>query len=212
MRPRHPQAGFTLIEMIVTLLLTAIIMTALVSMTSQWMRLWSRNAERMGHVASVSTSLDRLSDDLRTALSAIVMPAFIGDENALVFVRVGSDPLIAGALERVELRIQDQDIIRMSAPFRGDSLKEATQSNSAPLHFSPFTLRFSYLGEQDQVFARWEGLRPPSAIRLQLKSPAGDETMFVIRTSVDVPAYCARVKTYADCGITAFDNGAGGSR
>src|SRR5215468_10433300 len=96
-RPRAEEAGFTLIETLIALALTGLVLSALATITAQWLPNWYRGVARVQRNEQVAIALDRISADLAAAMYISAnreqrAPWFDGTELAVTFVRTALGP------------------------------------------------------------------------------------------------------------------------
>ena len=143
-RCRH--AGFTLVEALVAVLLMAIIIGALATVTAQWLPNWDRGLARLQRAELFAAGLERLLADLAavefvSAGSANAPPIFDGTELSLTFVRTTLGPNAATGLEIVRLTETGGSgataLVRTTAPFV--PISEASGSASSPVSPIPWS-------------------------------------------------------------------------
>ena len=61
------ESGFTLIESLVALALMGLVLSALASLTAQWLPNWNRGLDRIQRSEVVGIALQRIADDLAHA-------------------------------------------------------------------------------------------------------------------------------------------------
>ena len=98
------EAGFTLIEMLVAMVLMVGILAALATVTAQWLPNWNRGFAHVQRTELFGRGLERLVADLSaaqfiTANRKSARPLFDGDELSVRFVRDASDPIRGPALK-----------------------------------------------------------------------------------------------------------------
>src|SRR5664279_5904221 len=103
---RNGEAGFTLFEMLVALLLMVGILAALATVTSQWLPNWNRGFIHVQRTELLGQGLERLVADISaaefvTANGKAKQPLFDGDELGVRFVRTAIGPNTRPGLEVV---------------------------------------------------------------------------------------------------------------
>src|SRR5580704_797230 len=105
---RSTIAGFTLVEALVALVLMGMVMTALSTITSRWLKNWDHGFARAEHSELVSIALDRLIADLGaaefvTANRKSKVPVFDGTSSRVTLVRSAFGPNSGPGLEVVRI-------------------------------------------------------------------------------------------------------------
>ena len=101
-------AGFSLIEAMATLALTATIILALSSVAGQWLPNWRRGFVNLQRADLLGVGLEQLVDDLSAAeyvtpSGEARAPLFEGDASSVIFVRSAIGPDAYPHLETVRL-------------------------------------------------------------------------------------------------------------
>jgi len=113
-------------EAMLATVLMVMVLGALASVTSQWLRNWNRGFARVQRVDLWAAGLDRLMADL--AAAEVVsgggekdMPVFDGAQQAVTFVRTTLGPNYTTGLEVVRIADATDDrgpaLVRWTAPF-----------------------------------------------------------------------------------------------
>jgi general secretion pathway protein J len=207
-------AGFTLIEALLATLLMGVILSALATVTSQWLSNWDRGFARLQSVDLLAAGLDRLVADLAaaeivTAGGANVMPVFDGTELGVIFVRTPLGPNTFTGLEVVRIDEASDNrgraLVRSTAPFApitGD-LRESNFSNPVVLIRAPYRVSFSYAGPDRVWRDSWRAAAQlPRAVRVSVRGAAGTRILAVSTSTfinAELPARCAAAKTAAEC-------------
>src|SRR5580658_7510072 len=120
-------AGFTLLEAMIAMLLMSIILVALATVTAQWLPNWSRGFTQLQRYQLSTVGLERLTDDLAdaefiSADSKDKTPLFDGAELSVIFVRSILAPNSATpGLEVVRIAAISDDtgsaLVRSTAPL-----------------------------------------------------------------------------------------------
>src|ERR1700745_3596493 len=89
---RTHEGGFTLIEAIVALALMGLVLSALASITAQWLPNWNRGVSRIQRGEAIGIALQRIAADIAAteyvpANRDSPQPLFDGSELSIVFVR-----------------------------------------------------------------------------------------------------------------------------
>lgn len=216
---RHSQgeAGFTLIEMLVALILMVGILAALASVTSQWLPNWDRGFAHVQRTEVFGQGLERLVADLSaaefvTANRGAKRPLFDGDEFAVRFVRSAIGPNTRPGLEVVRVSTLSDDrglaLVRAGAPFvalsESATLRDlANFSDPVVLMRAPYRATFSYAGPDRAWRNSWHDANAlPAAIRILVRDAATQRTLAVSTATVlhvNAPAECARAKSAKVC-------------
>src|ERR1700756_1966530 len=123
---RDGEPGFTLIEALVALALTGLILSALASLTAQWLPNWNRGFDRIQQSELIGISMQRIAADLAAAefvpaSRASKKPLFEGTALSVTFVRTALGPNAGTGLDVVRLgETTDQGrlvTVRSRAPF-----------------------------------------------------------------------------------------------
>src|ERR1700675_164468 len=101
-------AGFTLLEALVAMALTGMILTAVATITAQWLPNWNRGFARVQGNEILSLGLDLLVADMSAAefISAnreSLLPVFEGTDHSVTFVRSALSPNALPGLEIVRI-------------------------------------------------------------------------------------------------------------
>jgi general secretion pathway protein J len=196
------ESGFTLIESLVALALMGLVLSALASLTAQWLPNWNRGLDRIQRSELVGIALQRIADDLAAAQHVPANsddkgPLFEGSEQSVTFVRTSLGPNAGPGLDVVRLAgttdASGLVTVRSRAPFRplppGSSLSGRFRfSEPVVLLHAPLRLSFAYAGE-DRVWKNsWrESEKLPAKIRLTVRDAASERVLAVSTvTSVHV--------------------------
>jgi general secretion pathway protein J len=210
-------AGFTLIEALVAVLLTSVIMTALAAVTAQWMPGWERGIRRLQRIDTLAAGFDRLVGDIAAAEIVSTQgdkapPLFDGRELSVVFVRPTLNPNSTGGLEIVRLAQTSDDrgpvLVRSTTPFAPDAAHAGdadaiTFANPVAMLRGPYSISFSYAGV-DRIWHDTWRRQPilPRTVRVRLRDLA---TMTTLAISTTTPIYaevspaCVLAATTTQC-------------
>jgi general secretion pathway protein J len=223
MRRRRPRArsaiaGFTLVEALVAMVLMGVILTALATITAQWLPNWSRGFARVQQSELLAVALDRIAADLAAAEfmppnSTTERPLFEGTELAVTFVRSALGPNTRPGLEIVRLAEtadrRGPKLVRSRAPFvpRDSPAAHALFGDPVVLLSMPYRASFSYAGRDGVWRGSWlDAKELPAAVRLIIRDTATARTLAVSTAIVihtQLPATCVAPKADNECGAAA---------
>jgi general secretion pathway protein J len=213
---RSDVAGFTLIEALIATALMAAILTALATVTAQWLPNWNRGFGRVQRTEMVALGVERVVADLAAAEFIAIgrgtpEPYFEGAELSVVLVRSAIGPNTRPGLEIVRIaEIASDDgptLVRTRARFVPIILGV---NDRDPIPFSdpvvllrpPYRVSFSYAGADRTWQNVWHAARQlPRAIRVTLRDGSGRILAGSTATSVhdEWPAQCVLAKSANDC-------------
>jgi general secretion pathway protein J len=216
-RPRQAAgiAGFTLVEALVATALMGIVLSALATVTAQWLPNWNRGFARVQRSELLDVALERMVADLAaaefiTSNRETRRPLFEGSELSVTFVRSALGPNTRPGLEIVRMAEtadrQGPALVRTKAPFAPSAaaLAEAHLADPVVLLRSPYRTVFSYAGQDGVWKSTWlEARQLPSAVRLIVRDAASDRTLSISTATVvhvQLPAECVRKDRVRDCG------------
>jgi general secretion pathway protein J len=198
-------------EAMLATVLMVMVLGALATVTTQWLRNWNRGFARVQRVDLWAAGLDRLMADL--AAAEVVsgglekdMPVFDGAQQAVIFVRTSLGPNYTTGLEVVRIADATDDrgpaLVRWTAPFvpQAGPAKEGGFANPIVLMRAPYPISFSYAGP-DRVWREvWrDKTQLPRTIRVEVRDAAGTlavSTSTFVRA--ELPARCALATTTVD--------------
>ena len=216
-RRRRGEAGFTLIEMLLAMVLMVGILAALASVTSQWLPNWNRGFAHVQRTELFGLGLERLVADLSaaefvTANGKAKKPLFEGDELGVEFVRAAIGPSARPGLEVVRISTVSDNrglaLVRSNAPFvalpENAKLRDlSTFSGQVAIIRAPYRAYFSYAGPDRVWQNNWRDAdRLPIAIRVLVRDAATQHTLAVSTATilhVSVPAECATAQDPKKC-------------
>jgi general secretion pathway protein J len=182
-----------MIETLMALALTGLVLSALATLTAQWLPNWNRGFERIQQSELIAISMQRIVADLAAAefvpaSRASKKPLFEGTALAATFVRTAFGPNVGSGLDVVRLsETTDQGrlvTLRSRAPFAplppdASSLTEQIRvSDPVVLLRPPLRISFAYAGP-DRVFRDdWIDMDAlPTAIMLTLRDATTERVL-----------------------------------
>ena len=214
-RDRHRVAGFTLIEALIATALMAMILTALATITGQWMPNWNRGMTRVQGAEDLALGLDRLVADLAAAQfipagGQTLKPLFNGTSHAVTFVRTALSPNAHPALEIVRFaEVSGADkplLVRTRAPFTREAGSDQEQPHFADpvvLVRAPYRISLSYAGADRAWRDGWQQqTQLPKAIRLTVHDTTTGRVLAASTATllhVEIPADCIGAKSFTAC-------------
>jgi general secretion pathway protein J len=213
---RTGEAGFTLIETIVALALMGLVLSALASITAEWLPNWNRGVDRIQRSEVIGIALERIAADLAAAEYVPANrdthhPLFDGSELSVTFVRTALGPNAGPGLDVVRLgeTTERKEFVMVRSRTRFTPLPSES-SLSEQMHFGepvvllrrPFRLSFAYAGPDRIWKTTWRGAEKlPAMIRLTVRD-AGTERVLSVSTiapvHVQVPSDCVRADGKCD--------------
>jgi general secretion pathway protein J len=210
---RRKNAGFTLMEALLGILLLGIILGSLATVTGQWIPNWNRGMAGLQRVERISVSMQRMVSDIS---SAEAVPAeadtktalFEGTQHAVTFVRSAIGLNAKPGLEIVRLSESLDDgglaMIRQHAAFSPMSPDTRVRfTDTVVLIKAPYRVYFSYAGP-DEVWQQDWSSQPqlPRRIRISIRDAStGRSASFseagIVR--VNASAECARADNPEEC-------------
>ena len=216
-------AGFTLMEMLVAIALMGILLSALATITAQWVPNWHRGLTRVQSNEMLDVALSRLVTDIGaaefvTTNRKATKPLFDGGELSITFVRSALGPNARPGLELVRIS-QAADrlgavLVRARAPFAPtdpDAPKAlpAIFTDPVALLRGPYQMSFAYADRDGLWRERWlDEDEMPASVRFTIRDLANGHNLAVSTATiihVDVPAECVKPKSKRECGGQARD-------
>jgi general secretion pathway protein J len=205
-RRRSRTAGFTLVEALVATLLMGMILTALVTVTAQWLPNWNRGFARVQRTELLAVAIDRLVADFAAAEFVppnrkTDHPLFEGTELSATFVRAAIGPNAGSGLDVVRISEtadrQGPVLVRTRGAFApsSGSIDQLFLGDPVVLLRAPYRLSFAYAGKDGVWKGTWHDASTlPSAVRLSVRDAATDRALPISTVAVvhaDLSAECA---------------------
>jgi general secretion pathway protein J len=200
------EGGFTLIEALVALALTGLVLSALATLTAQWMPSWNYGLDRIQQSEMIGISMQRITADLAAAefvppSGASQKPLFDGTPQSVTFVRTSLGPNVGVGLDVVQIS-EGMDAghlvtLRSRAPFAplspaGSLYEQIHVSEPVIMMRPPLRLSFAYAGPDQAFQDSWHDMDTlPTAIMLTLRDSASGRVLSVSTVSpvhVNAPA------------------------
>ena len=189
LRTHGREAGFTLVEMLATVVLMGLVMAGLATVTAQWLPNWNRGLARVQRNEQLSIALDRLAADLSAAQFVSANRSsrrllFQGGELGVVFVRTTVGPNSLPGLEIVKIAETADSrgpvLVRTRAPFvplpTGDlAVDPIPFTDPVVLLRAPFRLAFAYAAPDGSWVTSWPNTSTlPAAVRFAVRLMTAD--------------------------------------
>lgn len=219
-RRSQGQAGFTLLEVLLATLLMTVILSALATVTAQWLPNWNRGIARVQRAERLAIGLERVLADLSVAEMVTMNgdnkhPLFEGSELSVTFVRSAVGPNTRPGLEVIRL-IEKADerglaLVRERAPFNPMPTDAQIRFvDQVVLVRAPFRVTFAYAGPDQAWQPAWRNqMELPATVRISVRDAGTGRVLAVSSAAivhVNAPAECARAKNITAC-LTARSNG-----
>ena len=182
-------AGFSLIEAMATLALTATIIVALSSVAGQWLPNWRRGFVDLQRADLLGVGLERLVDDLSAAeyvtpSGGALGPLFNGDASSVTFVRSAIGPDAYPHLEIVRMAEIKEDrglaMVRTRARFAPAAPVGQAVAFGDPVTLirAPFHVSFAYAGPDRVWLPSWKGREQlPEAVRITVRDTIANRVL-----------------------------------
>ena len=204
--PRSGEAGFTLLEMMIAVMLMVFILIALATVTAQWLPNWNHGMARMERDERFAFALNRVVEDLAVAEfvpanTTVKTPYFDGSELSVSFVRTAVGPSSRPGLEIIRFQeIADSSgpaLVRSRAPFVPmDATAQVRLADPVVLIRSPYRVMFAYAGADDTWQPTWRNaVEMPKRVRITVRDGITQQRLAVSTAAlvhIDTPAACAR--------------------
>lgn len=214
---RRDIRGFTLLEALVALALTALVLSMLRSVTASWLPSWNLGIGRLQNADLVSLATERIAADLVSAEFLSLDPtspraAFDGTPSSVVLVRSALGPNAANGLEIIKIAEEEGKagfaLVRSRAPFallgpRDGGSPGIDFSDRVTLLRAPFRISFAFADANHQWQDLWHDMPVlPSAVRIGIsdatKANAPYATM-TVSLHTNAAAICTRTPSAFGC-------------
>jgi general secretion pathway protein J len=208
-------AGFSLLEALVAIALTGMIMTAVATITVQWLPNWNRGFTRVQADETLALGLNRLVADLAAAEFVranrdSLRPMFEGTERSVTFVRDALAPSASPGLEIVRIAEGAQaagpSLVRTKAVYvpadKGTNVQPKF-ADPVVLLRAPYLVSLSYAGPDRTWRDVWQQeSQLPAAVRIIVRDTntrreIGASTAALVHAQI--PAKCISAKSLDDC-------------
>jgi general secretion pathway protein J len=210
---RSGEAGFTLLEMMIAVMLMVFILIALATVTAQWLPNWNHGMARVERDERLAFALNRVVEDLAVAEfvpanTAVKTPYFDGSELGVSFVRTAIGPSSRPGLEIVRFQeVADSGgpaLVRMRAAFVPmDANAQVRLADPVVLLRSPYRVTFAYAGSDDTWQPTWRNaVELPKRVRIIVRDGVTQQRLGVSTATlvhIDTPAACVREKNVNQC-------------
>jgi general secretion pathway protein J len=196
-------AGFTLVEAMVAVAMTALVVGSLATVAGQWLPNWHRGFAELQSADLLSLGLERIAADVSQAIyvsadNASRRPVFDGAPASVTFVRSAVGPNAGHSLEVVRLaRASDARgaaVVRSSAPYAPSALGRAANTAFASfvvLVREPFAVSFGYAGPDKLWRDTWRDRDAlPEAVRISVRDSSTGQLLAMstsVRLNVSAP-------------------------
>ena len=206
-RKHSAQAGFTLIEALVSLVLATMLFGGLALYTGTWLRQWQGMIDRGGQEDTVAVILDRMVEDLEAAqpiysnLGGAAAIRFTGNAEVVTFVRpaLGYEP--RAGLDDITYSMGRAGADKALIRARRDHMVSGG-GEDLPLVRGDLKLSFSYAGPDGALSPEWTSInRMPSLVHIEISgsSPRPWRQWAYARLRVELPARCGAADALAPC-------------
>ena len=180
-------AGFTLIEAMAAIALTATIVLALGWIVGEWLPNWHHGFVALQRADLISLDLERIAEDLSAAEYVTPWgdapgPLFQGEASSVTFVRSAIGPNARPHLEVIHIAEASDDrgrvLTRTGARFAPAALgrpgRPFAYADPVALIRAPLRVSFAYAGPERIWAERWRDQeRLPDVIRITVRDAAG---------------------------------------
>lgn len=204
-------AGFTLIEVLAALTVTALVMVAVYPYFSLLISRWSMGFKPVQIQDQWLQAALRLSEDLAETVPLSLDPggkprlAFMLDPETVVFVRTGLDQASKNRLQTVTLKIAHSDngdsLFRSASTFDPDRFP-ANSGSATSFLSGPFHLTFRYADATGDPGKTWtKGDELPEDVILQAESAGPNSGVPPLPIVMPLPARASPGQTLSNNGL-----------
>ena len=201
-KPASAKAGFSLLEVLATLVVTMLLIVTLTPFVSKMLATWSLGGEAAAIVELKTRGLGRLHDDLRHAIAGAGygqsqdVAVFHGDEASMFFPVAAGLGTSVKSIEylayTVENSIDGRALVRRRAPIIGSTY--GTFADPVLLISGPFAYVFRYYSRTGEEVAVWPASRVDLPARIELDIATGNGLLLsvpiIIPTFASLSAGC----------------------
>ncbi len=205
-------AGFTLVEALAALVLMGLVLTALATITGQWLPNWSRGFARVQRSELLASAIDRIVADLAAAefvppSRETRQPLFEGAERSVTFVRTTLGPNTRPGLDIVSIK-ETADrlgpiLVRSRMAFAPGTSAQRAFGDPVTMLRAPHRVSFSYAGKDGVWRSSWRDASAlPKAVRLIVRDTATGKTLAASTAAMihtQLPAACVGSASDDDC-------------
>jgi general secretion pathway protein J len=208
-------AGFTLLEALVAMALTGMILTAVATITAQWLPNWNRGFARVQGNEELALGLDRLITDVAAAEYISInresfQPVFEGTDHSVTFVRSALGPNARSGLDIVRIIANvspaGPSVVRtraVFAPLVKDLSDQPLFGDPVVLLRAPYLVSLAYAGADRIWNDSWQReSQLPTAFRIILRDGMTRRELGVSTATLvhaEIPAKCISAKSLEDC-------------
>jgi len=194
-RPRSNERGFSLLEVLAALVVTAVLMLALTPFVGQMLATWSKGGEQSHLVELKSRGLGRLRTDLKHALvwtgygETENLLAFRGDESSMTFpISTGLGMGRAG-LEMVSISVDTsldgRALVRRRAMIVGTTY--TAFQDPVVLFSGQFKFLFKYYSRDNKEETIWRNpTEMPARVELRISNDRG-----LVYLPIEIPIFAS---------------------
>lgn len=209
MKCANLNAGFTLLETLLSLALTALIIGMLSIIGRQWLMEWRTGFSRVEELDHVELAKDRITTDLQASLSLPAGanasgPRFIGDASRVIFVR---EPFLHDKTDRLVVVEYSSDlargVVRRTAVYDStlplEKLRFGEPVAVLPL---PYIVTFSYRDADGRMTENWSVKLPPETITFALShTDKAISWVAPVSRHATLPSSCAAANSRKQCRV-----------